>query len=343
MQEDQRLFGGSRKRRWALLISALATLLAAAAFDRDANLARIALMPRERRQALLDNLRKFDLVLEPAQRQAVLKIDQKIQSLEPDEQATYQAVLRRFHNWLESLPDAQHDLILDKPAGERMAEIKKLLANYPVPRVDTPRYLRIVEVGEYSPFELASIYKIWEALTPAERKAVDQIPLGPHRVESLFKHGEAKKIDRETKPPDFDEERWLARAQAQLKKSRPMFLLEELKKKGDKGDVRRSEIVRRQSINFYLVNNRKDAVTPERLEQFAGSFPSWIQPSFDSFPPDEARRWLSVIYRLVFPAPMEIKPPSGPGASPARPSPGPGSNAPGPTSKKPRGGAPAPF
>ena len=343
MQAAPRLFDRYPLRRVALLISALATVLVAAGFDRDANLARLASMPRERRQALLDNLRKFDLVLTPEKRQAVLRIDQGIQGLEPDERVTYQAVLRRFHNWLESLPEGQRDLILDQPANERMAEIKKLLVNYPVPRVDTPRFLRIAEVGEFSPFELASIYRIWETMTPAERKSVEQIPVSSRRMESLFKRGELKNIARETTPADYDEVQWTARTEAQLKKSRVGFLLEELRKKADKGDARRAEIVRRQSMNFFLVNRRHDAVTPERLEQFAAAFPSWIQPSFDSFPPDEARRWLAVVYRLVYPAPAEIKPPTGPGAK----APGQGKPAatkgspPGPTPKKP--GTAAPF
>ncbi len=340
MRHDAIQTAGSRGRRWALLISTLATILAAAGFDRDANLARLASLPQERRLALLENLRKFDLVLTPEKRAALLRIDQKIQTLEPDEQVMYQAVLRRYHNWLESLPDNQRDMVLDKPPLERMAEIKKLLATYPVPRVDTPRLLRLVEIGEFSPFELASIHKIWEALTPGERKNIEQIPAGPRRVEALFEKGAAKNIDRETKPPDFDEAHWISRTEAQLKKSRPSFLLDELKKKGD---ARRGEILRRQAINVYLVNRHADVVTADRLEQFAAGFPSWIQPSIDTFPPDEARRWLSVIYRLVYPPGTEIKPP------PAAAAPGPVNRPPGKASGGPPGspsrkaGSAAPF
>lgn len=344
MHQDARFPTRLCRRRWALPASVFATLLAAAGFDRDANLARLATTPRERRESLQKNLRKFDLVLTPEQRAAVIQIDRKIQDLEPDEQAAYLAALRRFHNWLASLPDNKDDLVLAKPPGERMAEIKKLLANHPVPRVDTPPFLRIVDVGEYSPFELASIYKIWDALTPVDRKAVEQVPLGPRRLDALFKLGAAKGIDRETKPPDFDEARWLARSEAQLK-NRPMFLLDEFKNKGEKADARRAEILRRQSINYFyaMANRQRDAATPERLEQFAATFPSWIQSSLDAFPPDEARRRLSAVYRLVYPLPAEIKPPAGPGAAAKQPSPGPPAKSPGPASKKPGGATPAPF
>jgi len=294
---------GGRKRT-ALVVSTLGFLLVAAAIDRQASLARLGSMPDSWREELFDKLRRFDLVLTPEQRASVLQIDSYIQSLEPERRLEALAAARRFHAWLGTLPENVRDDILARPPGERMSEIRKLLAKHPIPHTETPRLLQLIEIGEYSPFELASIYRIWQALTDAERKQIERLPPGPRRAEELFHRGQKKGIERETIPADFDERHWVAYVEAALKK-RPIFLLEELKKKGE--TARREQILRRQAVNAYLIAHPTPQVTPERLEQFAASFPEWIQASFDPFPPDEARRWLSVAYRLVFPPGSEIK------------------------------------
>ena len=64
------------------------------------------------------------------------------------------------------------------PAGERMTLVKKLLADYPVPKAATKEFLRFIDVGEDSPFELAAIYKIWQKLKPEERRRVEKIARG---------------------------------------------------------------------------------------------------------------------------------------------------------------------
>ncbi len=312
--------------RGAIVIgSALATLLIAAGLDRQANLDRLAAMPAARREALLDQLRKFDLILTAEKRDEVRKLDRKIQELEPDGRAEALAVMRRFHDWLDTLPDNTRDDLLARSPGERIAEIKKLLARYPVPRIDTPRFLQIGEIGEFSPFELASIYKIWQALAARERKTVEQFQLGPRRLEALFAQGVKKGIPRETKPADFDDAVWIARMEAQFKKFRPLFFVDDPK---NKSELRKSEVLRRQAINAYLLQHPPAAVKAERLDQFAASFPAWVQPTFDPLPPDEARRWLTAVYRLVFPAPEEIKP-----AAPSAPANQAKSQGPGPRSK----------
>ena len=123
-------------------------------------------------------------------------------------------------------------------------------------------------------------------------------------------------------PDDFDEEKWLADLQVYLE--RPGLLADDaggiamLEKRGeeramDGGGRRRRvgstcvrEILRRQAINLYVSQAKVRPVDPERLARFIAALPPWIQTSFDSLSPDEARQRLTFAYRLVFPRPEEI-------------------------------------
>ena len=57
----------------------------------------------------------------------------------------------------------------------------------------------------------------------------------------------------------------------------------ELRKNKEKvqGEVMR-DLVRRQAINHYFVENPPKPVAPERLSEFLAAFPPWLQSAFDS-------------------------------------------------------------
>ncbi len=290
-----------------LAISALATILLAAV-DPERNMARIKAMPIEERQRLVENLRKFDLLYVPREQQALRELDRHLDELEPDRRAQYLAVLRRYHNWLNKLPDAKRDELRTTSPSERMALIKKLLVDNPVPRADTPQFLKVTDMGDYSPFELAAIFKIWQVLTPDQRQQVDRMVNPVNRRSFFTKFAERKSIPREIVPPDFAEPSWITRMQGFLQKTRPGILraVEDVEKK--KKDAAAVEFVRRLAINHYFAENPVSEVSPERLAQFLAGYPNWVQSTFDSYPPDEARRRLTIAYRLVFPHPAEIPP-----------------------------------
>jgi len=289
---------------------ALATVLIAAGIDFDANWNRLKELPVEERKKLVDNLLRFDAVLTSVQQQAVLELDRKIHELPVSQQIEYLGVLRRYHNWLSRLPDDRRDEILRASPTERMAAISKLasLPRYKISADVTPPFLQLAEIGEYSPFELAAIYKIWQALTPAQRKEVEKPVANPGRLLLLFRLGDAKKLQREILPEGYDEERALGDFAAYIKKTHSALVVDAPKKQTE---ARIAEITRRQAINFYYLSAEQKAavkhVSPERLDQFAATFPWWLQSTFESYPPDEARRRLTIIYRLVFPHPSEIK------------------------------------
>jgi len=288
------------------LISAVATILIAATIDPEKNWARLRALPPNERQRLDENLRRFDLLYSPDQQQHLRDLDRRVNESEPTRQVEYRAALRRYHNWLNLLPETKQEELKQTPPAERMVLVKKLLRDHSAPKGVSAQFLRFIDVGEDTPFELAAIYKIWDTLNPDERRQVEQVPRGPRRREALFKLGDKRDLPREIKPDGFDEERWAGELEAFARKNRPALLLEELKKKQE---ARRQEILRRQMINYHYLekDHQPKPTTPERLAEFLALFPLWLQGSFDHYPPEEAKRRLTIVYRLVFPAPSEIK------------------------------------
>jgi hypothetical protein len=305
-------------RIWGVpAISAAATILVAATIDRDQNWARLRSLPGSERQRLVENLKKFDLLYTTEKQRAIRELDQKLNELDPERRMRYFAVLRNYHNWLNELPDKKQDELEETPPGERMALVKKLVVDYPVPNMTTPQLLQITDLGDYTPFELASLFKTWQALSPEARIRIGKAANVQKRTQELFDAGDEQKIAREIKPPDFDEEAAVAKFERFPQSKRPALLLGPLKSKAESV---RSQIVRRQAINFYFTKPKHapKAVTEERLGRFLASFPPWLQSSFDQYPPDEARRRLKIVYRLVFPYPDEIKAASRPAVAAPR-------------------------
>ena len=156
----------ARSGKWCLpVISAAVMLLAAAAFDSEAELGaapcsarrspgQAGREPQEIRPALYSGSSKsrceiltvgstsFPASLAPVSRRAE-SLSQLAQSA-PREQAGRAERL--------------------EPAN-RMAAVKKLVRDYPLSKPATSRFLRRVDLGEYSPFELASLFMIWQGLS----------------------------------------------------------------------------------------------------------------------------------------------------------------------------------
>jgi len=316
--------------------TALATVLVAAASELERGWERLRSLPAERRLKLVENLKKFDLVYTPKQQQDLRELDRRINALSPDEQSYYLSVLHAYHNWLNQLPEAKQSDLNDKPPGERMAVVSKLLVTYPAPRAMTSPFLQIADLGDYSPLELAAVYKIWQAIPAAQRTAIENRPAVPKRQEAVLKFAENKNLPREIKPPALEETEWIGKLEDFLRVGRrPALLLPELKKK--ETTALRNEIMRRMAINYHFMVHPPPVVTPERLNDFLAAFPPWLKSTFDPFPPDEARRRLTIVYRLVYPHPAEMKAVERPAAAPAAPGPGPNApRAPGVPAGKPQ-------
>jgi hypothetical protein len=212
--------------------------------------------------------------------------------------------MRRYHNWLASLPDPAQDTIRDKSPGERMELIKKMVKDHPVPRAATARFLQVIDVGDFSPFELAAMYETWQSMSPAERQQVDNMRPNARR-QAFVRNGEARRIAALHKANSFDEPQWVDALEVVAQNRQIVAVLQEMK---NKVEGRPGEILRRQAINFHFLERaRPGAVDPARMADFLASFPPWLQTCFDHHSPDEAKRRLTIVYRLVFPPGHEIK------------------------------------
>ncbi len=331
-----------------VVLSTMAVILVAAATGYDANWERLRGLPPDQRDKLLANLRRFDVELTPEQQSAVRELDRRLSEMSPDQRAQYLAVMRRYHDWLNALPENRQDEVAAKPAGERMAMIRKLIGEWRVPTGDTPTLLGVIEPGGLSAFELASAYRIWQDLSADQKAALERVPQERARREGLLHKGARLKrpIPRETKPDDYDEENAIGQLQQRLGKERPILAVE--KKPDDlltePQKAFRRNVVKRQAINLYVRQARGvRSVAPDRLTRFAESLPSWIQSTLDPLPPDEATRRLTYAYRLVFGDKEIGAVPPGGGATPkAHAAPAPGPRPPDPERPQPKTVSPAP-
>lgn len=292
----------------------MALILVAATAEYGPGFERLKTLPAAERTRLLETLRRFDLELTPEQQSAARELDRRLSEMSAEQRAQFLAVLHRYHAWLNSLPEQKQDELTAQPPGDRMALVRTLIKDRPVPTADTPQGLRVIEPGEYNPFEVASAYKIWQVLSPEQRSTVEKIPQERARRENLFRIGERPKIaiPRETVPDDFDEEEWAKRVQKLWGGLRPITLMEDAARTKFADAVKkrvealRPEFGRRQAINLYVSKAQILPVDPERLARFMSELPPWIPASFHSMPPDEARRRMMFAYRLVFPRGHEI-------------------------------------
>jgi hypothetical protein len=298
-----------------MILTAASTLMIGAANETGEALARLRRMPPDQRSQLEANLKRFDQVLTPEQQKSLRAIDERIGRLPAEEKVHYLAVLRRYHNWLNSLPETVKTNLLAKPPSERVSQIQSLSARYPVPTAGSPRWLRFADGGTASILELAAIFKIWQEVTPDQRREVENPPAGKRRLEILLRNPHGNRMLREVRPADFVEDEWVPKAEASLKEI--LVVEPELKEAFAKAKSELSSLkgqneaaiekvrmnrLRRAAINLYLQEHPPRPVDPANLTRFLAAMPPWIQTTFDSLPADEARRRLTLVYRLVYPS-----------------------------------------
>ncbi len=227
--------------------------------------------------------------------------------------------MRRYHNWLDSLPDKERDDLQVRPPGERMAQIKKMLSRFPLPAEGTPLWLQFADFAGPSPFETATTFRIWQGLTTQQRHEIEALTAPGERRMKLMAHGRELRLLREIRPADFSIDEWIPRVEAKLAEIQPLdpeirAALTKAEstfktKYEGKAKVREhSPLMRRLAINLYLLEQPPPSpVDSQHLAQFLAAMPPWLRTSFDVYPADEARRRLTVVYRLLFPR-DEFKP-----------------------------------
>jgi hypothetical protein len=287
----------------------------------DAARQRLRTLSPRLRAELAQALSQFDLKLTPDQQRSIRDVDERISRLSAANQVHYLAVLRRYHNWLDSLPEIDRDKLQALPPDERMAHVKKLVVRHPSPRESGPDWLPFADVGGFAPLELASDFQVWQDLTLAERREIEGISGFAQRKAKLNEHGRVHKR-RDLRPADFRLDDWIPKVADRVEAIRTVdpelkhaitkaetLLKAKRKLEGKDADANiPTPLLRRLAFNLYFLEHPPRPVDPERLEQFFAAMPPWVRGSLDSYPAEEARRRLTVAYRLVYPD-SEFQPP----------------------------------
>jgi hypothetical protein len=281
------------------------------AADADAeNWNRLRSMPREQRLALWEKLKEFD-ALGPTEKSAIQSLSARIAQLPLAEQANYWSVLSRYLHWVQGLSEEQRNELNALPPSERMRMVTKLRAQErmaPSPRT-VPLFLQVVDFAVMSPFEMAHRIKAWIDLTPEQRAEIEAMPLQADQQKHLAELAQHVRLESSGRIAKADEDALLAKMDAnpQLK-----TWLSNLQKKADptekkKGDSTKAEKIRRRAAaNYYFLDKPPATVEPGRLMRFEAALPPWYHGEFDHLPPEEARRRLTILYRLIYPSPGEL-------------------------------------
>jgi hypothetical protein len=291
---------------------------------------RLRAMPREQRQALWEKLKQFD-ALGPTEKSAIQSLNTRIAELPLAEQANYLSVMSRYHHWVQGLSEEQRNELKSAPPSERMARVTKLRAQErmtPSPR-SVPLFLQVVDFALMSPFEMAHRIKAWIDLTSEQRAEIEAMPVPADQQKHLAELSQHVRLAPPGRIAKADEDAVLAKMDAnpQLK-----AWLSNLQKKVDptekkKGDTTKAEKAkRRAAANYYFLEKPPAAVEPGHLMRFESAMPPWYRGEFDHLPPEEARRRLTILYRLIFPFPSDM-PETRKATSPQSPAPPPAAGA----------------
>jgi len=293
----------------------VATLLIGADPTVDPNFERLKSLPPGERQRLWENLQRFDK-LSPADQGMVRELDRKIAQIEnPTEKADYLSVLRRYHLWFESLPEAKRQEILNASSDERMNLVSKFMADQKT-LVDgsSPRMLlKLLDLGSFTPIEVAMIYKVWRTMPPEIKARLEKAEPKAFRNQIAKKEARAELDPSRFLPSGYKETEWLDK----IEKGQRFFRVDQIVKR----EVVREEMKRHHALNLYFLRHPAKAVADANLVLFLSQLPETVRSTFDVFSPEEARRRLSISYRMVFPN-SEITAATKPGqvtAGPAKP------------------------
>jgi hypothetical protein len=325
-------------RFFAPLTLGLAALAASPASpgDEAENLRQLQAMPRERRIALSENLERFDK-LDPAERAAIRKLDAEIARKDPVEQARYRSLLRRYHLWVNGLSDEERAQLKAAEGTEarfnlaRKIRLKELEGGPPGPRVAG---IRTGDLGLLRPYEAANLLRIWKHITPARKLELER----QRDRGSLFKEilGHQALVGAFQSFPAAEEKRLEARLdgdETYKKQISPFIRRPEVNAKKAEAAPKWAAFQRLNQLRFaeflYFEEPKPKAVSRPNLERFSASCPNWLHEMVDPLSPDDARAYLTILYRLLYPEPGEMPAEARPARGSAEPKPStakPGSN-----------------
>ncbi len=295
----------------------LAALVAGASGSSDEaeNYKRLLAMPRERRISLAEDLDRFDR-LDPKEQAAIRKLDAELVRKDPVDQARYRAVLRRYHLWANGLTDAQKkELEGATEPYERLAIARKFRLREVVEASAKGARISGIRTGDYGlvgPIEAAYLLKVWQKLSPQQQGAIAK--RGGNRLRDEIKAAAGSTKVRREPFPAAEEKAYALRLEADPDfKSQLAPLtkrIEAAQKKGENA-AKRAEANQRLFEHpfaefLYFADHPSRPVTPRNFERFLGSCPAWLLEMLDPLSPDDARDYLTILYRQIYIHPEEM-------------------------------------
>jgi hypothetical protein len=260
-------------------------------------------MPREERMALFEKLKEFD-ALGSAEKAAIRALDERIAQLPADEQANYWSVLRSYHHWVKGLSEQQRNELNAVPPSERMKLVTKLRAQEPVTSRTSqlPLVVQVLDFASMTPLELAHRIKAWLELAPEQRAEIEKLESTAERQKRLLELAQHVKISPQFRISKSEEDEILAKLEASPQWKNAPFL--NPMKKAD--PAKQEKVRRRIATSYHFLEKPPAAVGSTHLMRFEAALPPWYRGQFDHLPPEEARRRLTILYRLIYPAPGEM-------------------------------------
>jgi hypothetical protein len=325
----------SRPRRlFAPVMLGLAALAASPSSPTDEaeNYRQLEAMPRERRIALSENLERFDK-LDPAERAAIRKLDAEIARRDPVEQARYRSLLRRYHLWVNGLTEDQKAALkaAQGPDGRfnvaRKFRLKELEGATSGPRLYG---IRTGDFGLIGPHEAASLLRIWNKLTTARKAEIEKHPERGRLTAEI--RAQAKSVGVQLHPfPIADEKLYDPRLEADegFKKLLGPFArrVDAHPRKAEDARAKGEAVQKKFELRFaeflYFEEHKPRPVSQKNLERFSATCPGWLHAMLDPLSSDDARAYLTILYRQIYPEPGEMPADSRPAKAATSPTPAP--------------------
>lgn len=289
---------------------------AAARGDDAENHGKLEAMPLERRAALAENLARFDR-LDDRDRAAVRRLDRELARRDPIDEARFRSLMRRYHLWASGLPEDQRQALRAATTPEaRHALVRQILqkqgASEPVgSRISG---LRVGQFGLVGPYEMAFLLQVWNKLSPEKKQAVANLR-GAKLVSAIRAEAGRVKVAFQPFPANLDRV-----YEAKLESDPTLKGLigghgknpdaarksEDAAAKPPEKAPRRSEHPYAEFLYFEDPEHRPQPVAPNHLALFQATCPPWLLEMLDPLSPDDARAYLTILYRLLYPHPTEM-------------------------------------
>ena len=271
---------------------------------------RLARMPREHRAALAEKLAEFDR-LDDRERATVRRLDRELAKREPVDRARLDGLIRRYHLWTTGLPEEQRTALRKAESPTARLELIEQIRQKTGPQNTQSLRVTGIRTGQFglqSPYRMAFLLQVWMKLTDDQRKKLADLH-GEPLLSALRTEANRLKIKQPARPAEVDKVHE-PKVEADRLLSRVAGIPP---KRAGEPDAEAAEKKPRRSANAYAEflyfddpATRPRPVTPANLARFESACPPWFLAMTDTLNAEDARAYLTAIYRILYEFPAEV-------------------------------------